>query len=361
MEEKKENFLVSSDDFSSETTQTETREAWKNKAETFLSALGCVIGLGNIWRFPYITYEYGGGAFLIPYLVFVLIVGFPMFFLETSMGQFTRRGAMDAWVLAPVMKGVGLGSGFITMFSSLYYITVMAWALNYFVQVFQSELPWMKCGQWFNTNSCITYEEAMTRNFTGFDNSNVSLPITEFWDKFVLRRSSNGLEDIGGLDNWPMILCMLASWIIIYFCIYKGVKSTGKVVYFTSLFPFVTLAILLVRGCTLPGAIEGISFYLKPNISELAQPKVWVMAGSQVCFSYCICFAVLVAYGSYSPFNSDCYKRTFYLSVSCSLTSFVGGFAIFSILGNMAHVLNTTVHNVVKSDVPSRAAKTQTL
>jgi len=133
------------------TNTTENREEWSNKWETFLSALGAVIGLGNIWRFPYITYKYGGGAFLIPYLMFVLIVGFPMFFLESSLGQFTRKGAMDAWVIAPIMKGVGLGSGVIATYCSLYYIIVMAWAFNYFFNcIFNYELPWMKCSELLN-------------------------------------------------------------------------------------------------------------------------------------------------------------------------------------------------------------------
>jgi len=154
---------------------------------------------------------------------------------------------------------------------------------------------------------------------------------------------------MGGLENWPMVLCMLVSWIAVYFCIFRGTQSTGKAIYFTSLFPFITLGVLLVRGCTLDGASEGIKFYLKPNMSMLAQPAVWVSAGSQVCYSYCICFAVLIAYGSYSKYDSDCYKRTIYLSVSCSLTSFIGGFAVFAVLGSMAKAMGVEVDKVVQS------------
>lgn len=205
--------------------------------------------------------------------------------------------------------------------------------------------------QWFNTNSCITYDKLIAMNATAQEKSemNITLPIQEFWHKFVLRRSEEGLESIGGLDNLPMIGCMAFAWIMIYFCIFRGTQSTGKIIYFTSVFPFITLLVILVRGCTLPGAIKGIEFYLKPNMTQLTRAEVWVQAGSQVCYSYAICFAVLVAYGSYSSFNSNCYKRTFYLSVSCSLTSFIGGFAVFAVLGNMAQVLGMDVKDCVKS------------
>jgi len=285
------------------------RETWKNSTETFLSALGAVIGLGNIWRFPYITYKYGGGAFLIPYIIFVIFCGFPMFFLETSLGQFTRRGAFQAWNVAPIMKGVGLGAGVLSFFSSLYYITVMAWSVLYFVQSIRlTTLPWMTCNNWYNTERCITYENATTKNLADFKKmGNFSLPILEFWEKYVLR-VSDVTYHLGGLDNWPMVLCMLVSWIMIYFCIFRGTKSTGKVIYITTIFPYLMLIILMVRGCTLDGAVKGITYYLKPNLEQLQNTEVWVQAGSQVCYSYAICFTVLVAYGSFSEFNSDCYK-----------------------------------------------------
>jgi len=325
------------------------RQTWKNSIETFLTPLGAVIGLGNIWRFPYITYQYGGGAFLIPYFIFVASCGFPMFFLETSLGQYTRQGALQSWNMVPILKGVGLGSGVMCFLSNIYYIIVMSWGVCYFAQTLRfSDLPWMKCDNWYNTNSCLTYETAMSQNITTFAEGNNTLPIFEFWNHYILRKS-DGLDDLGGLDNVPMILSLLASWIMVYFCIFRGTKSTGKVVYFSSIFPYIMLIILLVKGCTLPGSSSGIYYYLKPNMTELLRPEVWVYAGSQVFYSFAICITVSVTFGSFSKFNSDCYKRTFYLSLACSLTSFIGGFAVFAVLGNMAQVLHMEVKDVVKS------------
>jgi len=331
------------------TKEKKPRDTWENTRETFLSALGAIVGLGNLWRFPYMTYKYGGGAFLIPYTIFVICCGFPMFFLETSLGQYTRQSAFKAWNIAPIMKGVGLGSAVLSLFSCVYYIVIMAWCVCYFVQTFRAtELPWMRCDNWYNTNSCITYKAAVSNNLTSFSAENSSLPIVEFWNNFILRKSK-GIDDYGHLDNWPLVLSLLFSWILVYFCVFRGTKSTGKVVYFSSIFPYIMLMVLLVRGCTLSGSSTGIKFYLKPNITELTRPEVWVYAGSQVCYSYAICLTISIAFGSFSKFNSDCYRRTFYLSISCSMTSFIGGFAVFAVLGNMAEVMKTDIKVVVQS------------
>jgi len=198
---------------------------------------------------------------------------------------------------------------------------------------------------WYNNENCTTYDDYI--NNTNTKNGS-ELPIVQFWSKYVLRESSS-IDEMGTLDNWPMVGCMILSWIIIYLAIFKGTKSTGKMVYFTAICPYVILLILVIRGCTLPGAANGIAFYIKPNIAKLLETEVWIAAGGQVCYSFAICFAVLVAYGSFSSYKSDVYKRTMCLSVACAATSFFGGFAIFSILGNMAHIMGKTVDEVVKS------------
>jgi len=206
---------------------------------------------------------------------------------------------------------------------------------------------------WYNNNvTCATYDD-FKNNIT----TNTSeLPILQFWRDYILRKSDS-IDEMGTLDNWPMVGCMVLSWIVIYLAIFKGTKSTGKVVYFTAICPYVILLILIVRGCTLPGAANGIIFYLKPNLTKLLETEVWIAAGGQVCYSFAICFAVLIAYGSFSSYNSDVYKRTMSLSIACAATSFLGGFAIFSILGNMAHVMQKTVDEVVESG-PGLAFKT---
>uniref|UniRef100_H2Y7N2 Transporter n=1 Tax=Ciona savignyi TaxID=51511 RepID=H2Y7N2_CIOSA len=231
----------------------------------------------------------------------------------------------------------------------MYYITVMAWGLFYLAHSLTTgPLPWMNCDNWWNTNSCVTYDTFMHNSSSLNGSIHDVLPIIEFWDHYVLQKS-DGLENMGSLDNWRLLLCLVVAWIMIYFCIFKGVKSTGKVVYFSATFPYVVLIILLVRGCTLPGAADGIRYYLQPNFTKLQDPNVWVQAGSQICYSYAICFTVLVAFGSYNNFYMDSYKHCLILTTSCSMTSFLAGFTIFSLLGNIAEVMQKNVSDVVAS------------
>ncbi|TVK90545.1 Sodium- and chloride-dependent GABA transporter 2 [Bagarius yarrelli] len=156
------------------------------------------------------------------------------------------------------------------------------------------------------------------------------------------------MYDLGSV-RWELALCLLLAWILCYFCVWKGVKSTGKVVYFTATFPYVILAVLLVRGLTLPGAVNGIIFYLYPNPARLTDPQVWMDAGTQIFYSYALCIGCLTALGSYNKYNNNCYKDCIYLCLLNSGTSFVAGFAIFSVLGFMAYEQQTDISKVAES------------
>ncbi|XP_018428778.1 PREDICTED: sodium- and chloride-dependent creatine transporter 1 isoform X2 [Nanorana parkeri] len=323
------------------------RETWTRQMDFIMSCVGFAVGLGNVWRFPYLCYKNGGGVFLIPYVLIAIFGGIPIFFLEIALGQFMKAGSIAVWNIAPLFQGIGFASVVIVFFCNTYYIMILTWAVYYLVKSFTSVLPWSHCNNTWNSPECVDifrHEDCSNAthnstygNLTCDELSDKVSPITEFWENKVLRLSS-GLDDLGSI-NWELLLCLLACWILVYFCVWKGVKSTGKIVYFTATFPYVVLLILLVRGAMLPGAVEGIVYYLKPDWSKLGTAQVWIDAGTQIFFSYAIGLGALTALGSYNRFHNDCYNGT----------SFFAGFVVFSILGFMANEQGVDISKVAES------------
>ncbi|XP_044156385.1 sodium- and chloride-dependent taurine transporter [Bufo gargarizans] len=325
------------------------REKWASKIDFLLSVAGGFIGLGNVWRFPYLCYKNGGGAFLIPYFIFLFGGGLPVFFLEVVLGQFTSEGGITCWEkICPIFTGIGYASVIIVSLLNVYYIVILAWGVYYLFQSFQSQLPWALCHQSWNTENCVedTFRKNQTMWFS-LNATNFTSPVTEFWENKVLSLSK-GIDDVGVL-KWDLALCLLLTWVICFFCIWKGVHSTGKVVYFTATFPFIMLIVLLIRGVTLPGASEGIKFYLYPDVSRLGDPQVWIDAGTQIFFSYAICLGAMTSLGSYNKYKYNCYRDCLLLGCLNSGTSFVSGFAIFSVLGFMAQEQGVDIADVAES------------
>uniref|UniRef100_A0A8C1CZF7 Transporter n=1 Tax=Cyprinus carpio carpio TaxID=630221 RepID=A0A8C1CZF7_CYPCA len=339
------------------------REKWASKLDFVLSVAGGFVGLGNVWRFPYLCYKNGGGAFLIPYFIFLFGGGLPVFFLEVALGQFTSEGGITCWgKLCPIFTGIGYASIVIVSLLNIYYIVILAWGLYYLLQCFQHELPWARCRHSWNTGNCV--EDTVRKNKTLWPSTNATnltspgvcagqmLYAHPHHSDIACRRNvlsiSSGIDEVGGL-KWELALCLLAVWIICFFCIWKGVKSTGKVVYFTATFPFLMLIVLLVRGVTLPGAAEGIKFYLYPNLTRLKDPEVWIDAGTQIFFSYAICLGAMTSLGSYNKYKYNCYRDCMLLGCLNSGTSFVSGFAIFSVLGFMAQEQGVAIADVAES------------
>ncbi|XP_067275611.1 sodium- and chloride-dependent GABA transporter 2-like isoform X2 [Pseudorasbora parva] len=323
------------------------RGHWGSKAEFLLAVAGNVVGLGNVWRFPYLCYRNGGGAFLIPYLVFLVTCGVPLFLLETAIGQYTQEGSITCWQrLCPLAKGIGFAEQLILLYSCLSYIIILAWALFYLFFSFSSQLPWASCDNTWNTGDCVNLA-ARNLSLNRTTQINSTSAATEFWERRVLALSG-GIEEIGKI-NWEILLCLIAVWIVCYFCVWKGVKSTGKVVYFTATFPYVMLLVLLIRGLTLPGALQGVVFYLYPEPARLADPQVWMEAGTQIFFSYSVCFGTLIVLGSYNKYNNNCYRDCWWLCLLNSGTSLVAGFAVFSVLGFMAQEQGVPIEEVAES------------
>ncbi|XP_030425910.1 sodium- and chloride-dependent GABA transporter 3 isoform X2 [Gopherus evgoodei] len=159
------------------------RGHWNNKVEFVLSVAGEIIGLGNVWRFPYLCYKNGGGAFLIPYVIFFICCGIPVFFLETALGQFTSEGGITCWrKVCPLFEGIGYATQVIEAHLNIYYIIILAWAIFYLFNCFTTELPWATCGHEWNTENCVEFQKLNMSNCSQLSLQNATSPVMEFWE-----------------------------------------------------------------------------------------------------------------------------------------------------------------------------------
>ncbi|XP_078359801.1 sodium- and chloride-dependent GABA transporter 1-like isoform X2 [Oculina patagonica] len=332
------------------TVQVEEREKWGRKMDFLLSCIGYAVGLGNVWRFPYLCYNNGGASFLIPYVICLVFCGIPIFYLEVALGQYTQQGVVGAWATyCPLLGGIGLGMVIITFLCSVYYNVIMAWTFYYLFASFQKNLPWESCDKDWNTDLCLTERGPSAPNCTvllGKADCKWVSPEEEYFNRAVLQITP-GIGEAGEV-RFELAMCLLLGWIIVYFCVWKGIKSAGKVVYFTATFPYLVLFILLIRGATLEGAGEGVLFYLKPDFDKIKNPQVWVQAAGQIFFSLSVGFGGLITYGSYNKFHNNCEKDTLIVSLINCGTSIFAGFVIFTMMGYMSHVLQVGVPDVVK-------------
>eukprot|EP00127_Corallochytrium_limacisporum_P007082 Clim_evm1s242 gene=Clim_evmTU1s242 len=298
---------------------TENRTHWDNRWQYILAAMGSAIGLGNVWRFPFMAYEYGGGAFFIPYLMALFLLGIPLFIYEASLGQCTQAGpALSLMKLHRRASGVGIGLTMCAFVIVTYYTAIMNWSWVYFVQSFYVDLPWYneELDQEHNPSSVLQYAE------DHFDNNVVMMS-----------------EDPGQTEIMVSALygANVLTFACIYFAIWKGVKVTGKVVYFTVLAPIVSLIVLVIRGATLDGAQEGIKAYIGEwDVSELSNGEMWSAASSQIFFSLSLASASMIAYGSYNPAGGPVVENSFIVCIGNCTFSFFAGFAVFSTLGYFA-------------------------
>ncbi|XP_051920298.1 sodium-dependent noradrenaline transporter [Hippocampus zosterae] len=331
----------------------EERELWGKKIDFLLSVIGFAVDLANVWRFPYLCYKNGGGAFLIPYILFLVIAGMPLFYMELALGQYTREGAATVWKICPIFKGVGYTVIVIALYVGFYYNVIIAWSLHYLFSSMTRELPWLKCDNPWNSPNC-TNPQAINGSVLGNGTSYAKYKITpaaEYYERGVLHlHESRGIGDLG-LPRLELSLCLVVVVFILYFSLWKGVKSSGKVVYITATMPYVVLFVLLIRGITLPGSMDGIRAYLHIDFKRLNNLEVWIDAATQIFYSLGAGFGVLIAFASYNKFDNNCYRDALLTSTVNCVTSFFSGFAIFSVLGYMAYK-----HGVKIEDVATEGA-----
>lgn len=206
------------------------------------------------------------------------------------------------------------------------------------------------------------FSYAVNKTFCASENNTVhvnhivnrTLATHEYFNKYVLGVSDyTSWENYGGI-RWELVLCLLLAWIIGYLCVVRGVKTSGKAVYFTALFPYVVLTALVIQGATLDGAIDGILLYIKPEWHRLLDADVWGNAASQTFYSFGIGCGSLITLSSYSNFNNNCLKDALIVTGANAFTSVYAGFAIFSMLGFLAKQMDVPVAEVA-TDGPGLA------
>uniref|UniRef100_A0A8C2EB31 Transporter n=1 Tax=Cyprinus carpio TaxID=7962 RepID=A0A8C2EB31_CYPCA len=274
-------------DTASIASSAQERPKWDNKVQYLLTCIGFAVGLGNVWRFPYLCQIYGGGAFLIPYLIALVFEGLPLLYLELAIGQSLRKGSIGVWhSISPLLGGVGVASMIISLLVGLFYNTILAWVLWYFFHSFQEPLPWSVC--------------PINENRTGYVQECVaSTPVNYFWYRQTLNITPD-IEDSGTLQWW-LVVCLASAWSIVYICFIRGIETIGKAVYVTATFPYLVLTIFLVRALTLPGATDGLRYLFTPDWTLLMDPQVWLDAATQIFFSLSLAFGGLIAFSSYNP------------------------------------------------------------
>ncbi|CAG9817388.1 unnamed protein product [Phaedon cochleariae] len=316
------------------------RQHWSNKLQFVLACIGYSVGLGSIWRFPYLCYKSGGAVFLIPYAIIMIFIGGPMLYMELAVGQFTGRGPIGAiGHLCPLFKGTGLASVVISFMMSTYYSVIIAYGIYYFFTSFRAKQPWEDCGNRWNTKYC------WVPNLNQTKPQYSHTPAEEFYDRKVLQ-IGKGIEDVNFM-RWELVACLICAWILVYFAIWKSIKSSAKVRYFTATFPFVIIIILLIKSLTLEGADLGMRYFFKPKFELLLDAKVWVTAASQTFNSMGCAFGSMICFASYNKFNNNILHDTIAVWLVNGVTSLLVGIFAFATIGNIATEQGTSVEDVI--------------
>lgn len=295
------------------------RAQWNSQTGFLLAAIGSAIGLGNIWRFSYMAYSHGGGAFIIPYILALLTAGIPLLILEFAIGHERIGSAPLAYFkINKRMEWLGWWAVTFVMFGIvLYYLVIVAWCLNFFILSFN--LGW------------------------GDE------PNSFFFNQFLML-SDNPLE-IGKIRA-PIFFSLIFIWFINWFIVYRGVKrgiELASKIFMPLL--FILTIVLVCWSISLNGSIHGIKAYLTPDFTKLTDPKVWIDAYSQIFFTLSLGFGIMIAYASYLPKKANITKSAIITAVINSSYSLIAGLGVFSVLGFMANSQGKPISDVVSQSI----------
>jgi len=288
--------------------------------------------------------------------------------MELAVGQFSSRGPVKIWQMIPVLKGIGYGNAVANGLVTTYYTVLIAISFFYFFSSFQTVLPWTVCDpQWKSFDMCyssnnirnnslnqtiveLSHRSANTTFLVDDQLLNASTLLQSssslYFSEEVMKKAEN-MDDGLGLPEWRLALLLLLSWSIMCLIMIKGVASSGKAAYFTAIFPYCVLITLLIRGATLPGATDGMYYFIKPDWDKILDIRTWYEAVTQCFFSLGVGFGPIVMFSSFNQFRHNIYRDAMIVSLMDTFTSLLGGVTIFSILGNLAFETGKPVEDVV--------------
>lgn len=292
------------------------RESWSARSGFILAAIGSAVGLGNIWRFPYVSYENGGGAFFIPYLVALMTAGFPLLFLDYVIGQKYKGAPPTAYRrLVRSAEGIGWWQVAVCTIIGVYYASVLSWAGSY--MFFALNQAWGDDTEKFFFDNYLHHSGELTLSF-----------------------APNLL--VGIVLVWALVL------FIMYGGIRKGIELSNKI--FIPLL-IVMFGVMVVQAVSLPGSIKGLESFFTPNWQAMASPSVWLAAYGHVFFSMSIGFGIMVTYSSYLAKNANLTGSGLVVGFANSSFELLAGIGIFAVLGFMAQASGVPVADVVKGGI----------
>ena len=298
--------------------KTQVREDFGGRWIFILAAMGSAIGLGNIWRFPYIAYENGGGAFIIPYLVALLSAGIPLLFFDYALGhRFKGSPPLTFRRLHKATEGIGWWQAMICVVIGVYYAAILAWAAMYIF--FSATEAW------------------------GED------PNAFFFGDFLQMAETTGVEfTIVPSVFWPLLIIWVVTLLILAFGVRRGIGIVSAVGIPVLVLMFLVLVIIAL---TLPGAASGLDALFTPNWAALLDPSVWIAAYGQIFFSLSIGFGIMITYASYLKRRTNLTSSGLVVAFSNSGFEVLAGIGVFSTLGFMAQAAGVQISEVVESGI----------
>ena len=296
----------------------QSREEFTGRWAFILAAIGSAVGLGNIWRFPYVAYENGGGAFVVPYLIALLTAGIPLLFFDYAIGHRFRGSAplafrrLNRWA-----EAIGWWQVLICVVIGIYYAAIIAWSIRY--TGFSLTQEWGDDPEGFFNGTYLQVADAPQPSF-----------------------------DIVPGVFWPM----LAVWVILILVMGFGIRRGVALASMIGIpLLIVMFLVLVVIALTLPGATQGLDALFTPNWAALAEPGVWIAAYGQIFFSLSVGFGIMITYASYLKKRTNLTGSGLVVGLSNSGFEILAGIGVFSALGFMAQASGVRVDEVVASGI----------